>query len=120
MKCVKKGKEVQRVTDDEAVNLLKSGWVYCPKSHWKIIRDGKMRKDGTATSTESLDNVQVSSKKVEKLKTKGLKGQKVQKGQRHSKSKQKQFENINKETVGQSTNAGPDSSEKPNKNKSKS
>jgi len=40
MKCIKKGKQIQRVSDKEAAELVKGGWKYCPKSEWrKKVRD---------------------------------------------------------------------------------
>lgn len=36
MKCIKKGEEIQRVTDDKAKQLVEEhGWNYCPKHEWK-------------------------------------------------------------------------------------
>jgi hypothetical protein len=40
MKTVKKGKEIRRVSEKEAPQLVKSGWAYCPKGEWKTnVRD---------------------------------------------------------------------------------
>jgi hypothetical protein len=41
MKCVKKGNEIQRVSDEKANTMINSGWAFCPKSEWKVIRDAK-------------------------------------------------------------------------------
>jgi hypothetical protein len=35
MKCIKKDKEIVRVSDKKAVSLVNSGWDYCPKEEWK-------------------------------------------------------------------------------------
>ena len=35
MKTIKKGKEIKRVSDDNAAESTKNGWKYCPKSEWK-------------------------------------------------------------------------------------
>jgi len=36
MKCVKKGKEIKRVTDSKAIEMVEEhGWVYCPKHEFK-------------------------------------------------------------------------------------
>ena len=41
MKTIKKAKEIKRVTDLEAAELVKRDWNYCPKSEWKKVRDKK-------------------------------------------------------------------------------
>ena len=41
MKTIKRKKEIKRVTDLEATELVKEDWNYCPKSEWKKIRDKK-------------------------------------------------------------------------------
>ena len=37
MKTIKKGDEIKRTFDNMADELVKKGWVYCPKSEWKAI-----------------------------------------------------------------------------------
>jgi hypothetical protein len=40
MKTIKRGEEIKRVSDNEAITLVKEGWAYCPKSEWKQnVRD---------------------------------------------------------------------------------
>ena len=34
MKCVKLGKQVKRLPNEEAAKLVGEGWKYCPKSDW--------------------------------------------------------------------------------------
>jgi len=42
MKTIKKSKEIKRVSDDNAAELTKKGWKYCPKSEWREkVRDVK-------------------------------------------------------------------------------
>ena len=41
LNLVKKAKEIKRVTDLEAAELVKRDWNYCPKSEWKKVRDKK-------------------------------------------------------------------------------
>jgi len=42
MKCVKKGEDVQRVSDKKADKLVKQhGWEYCAKHLWKNKREVK-------------------------------------------------------------------------------
>lgn len=45
MKTIKKGEEVVRVTDEEAIVRVKNGFSYCKKTEWKkVIRDkGKVK-----------------------------------------------------------------------------
>ena len=38
MKTVKKAKVIKRVNDKQALELVKKGWKYCPKSEWKDLR----------------------------------------------------------------------------------
>jgi len=39
MKCIKKHGEIRRVSDSQAVTLVKdNGWTYCPKKEWKELR----------------------------------------------------------------------------------
>jgi len=35
MKCIKKGKRIERVSDKEAAESVREGWKYCPKSEWR-------------------------------------------------------------------------------------
>lgn len=36
MKCVKKGEQIKRVSDSQAIELVeKHNWNYCPKHEWK-------------------------------------------------------------------------------------
>jgi hypothetical protein len=44
MKSIKKGKQVKRVSDDEAAQQVKQGWKYCSKSEWRAFRDAKPKK----------------------------------------------------------------------------
>ncbi len=41
MKCVKTPESVVvlRVSDDEAFDMVKTQWTYCPKHEWKNYRD---------------------------------------------------------------------------------
>ena len=39
MKCIKRDGEVRRVSDDEAMAKVESGWSYCPKEEWKALRE---------------------------------------------------------------------------------
>jgi|GEM_PF-3126683 len=54
MKCIKKGEEIKRVKDIHAFELIEAGegWVYCPKSEWKL-KNGKSKKDETQANSNS-------------------------------------------------------------------
>ena len=45
MKTVKKNivGDIRRVKDTEAYQMVKDGWVYCPKSEWKKLRDANKK-----------------------------------------------------------------------------
>ena len=58
MKCIKKGDEIKRVQDKQALKMIKEGWGYCPKSDWK--------KKGRVLAKEDLPVAQ--EKKVKKSK----------------------------------------------------
>jgi len=72
MKCVKKGGEIQRVTDERASTMVKSGWAYCPKSEWKTTSrnatGGKKAQKVPAEKAEKADELKESSKKSDKSK----------------------------------------------------
>jgi len=75
MKCVKKGGEIQRVTDERASTMVKSGWAYCPKSEWKTTSrnatGGKKAQKvpaEKAEKAEKADELKESSKKSDKSK----------------------------------------------------
>ena len=43
MKTIKRKREIKRVTDLEATELVKEDWNYCPKAEWKKkVRDKKL------------------------------------------------------------------------------
>ena len=44
MKNIKKGKQIKRVSDEEAASQVKKGWKYCPNSEWRVFRDAKSKK----------------------------------------------------------------------------
>lgn len=50
MKNLKKGKEIQRVSEattqdrDKLKALLGLGWNYCPNNEWRAYRDAKLEK----------------------------------------------------------------------------
>jgi len=35
MKTIKRNNEIKRVSDKEAMKMVKCGWEYCPKTLWK-------------------------------------------------------------------------------------
>jgi len=44
MKTVKKAKVIKRVNDKQALELVKKGWKYAPKSEWKDLKKEKEEK----------------------------------------------------------------------------
>ena len=49
MKCVKKGDEIRKVSDNDAAQLVKdAGWSYCKREEWrKKVRDAGKKADAT-------------------------------------------------------------------------
>ena len=39
MKTVRRGEDVRRVSDENARQMVRDGWEYCPKRIWKEKRD---------------------------------------------------------------------------------
>lgn len=37
-KCVRKGKEVKRVGNEEAAELVRQGWSYCSKTEYRRLK----------------------------------------------------------------------------------
>ena len=62
MKTIKKGNSIKRVSDKEAMEMVRFGWEYCPKNLWK---EGRKKK----TKVEDLENEtnNMSDKKKRKL-----------------------------------------------------
>ena len=61
MKTIKRNSEIKRVSDKEAMHLVKFGWEYCPKNLWK---EGKNKKPVNDLNTETDA---MSDKKKRKL-----------------------------------------------------
>jgi len=38
MKTIKKNNQIKRVKDEDAMDMVKRGWSYIPKSEWKANR----------------------------------------------------------------------------------
>lgn len=81
MKCVKKGEEIQRVSNEEAADMVKAGWSYCGKEGWKVIRDANKKKN----PEKGPETAEKSEAPVED-----------KKGQKKSKYKQRSERNENK------------------------
>ena len=71
MKCLKKNEIVKRVQEQSVKGLINSGWVFCPKSEWKVAKAGK-------PSTSHDEAVVEAVKAVKKDKNKKVKKQKVE------------------------------------------
>lgn len=61
MKTIRRNNEIKRVSDKEAMNMVKFGWEYCAKEVWKENRKKKTVKN---LETEG-DNM--SDKKIRKI-----------------------------------------------------
>ena len=57
MKCVKKGGDIQRVSNEEADAMVKDGWSYCPKKEWRKVRDANKPKAPEAAKGEKSKKV---------------------------------------------------------------
>ena len=55
MKCVKKGADIQRVSDEKAADMVKDGWKYCPKKEWRKLRDANKPAKKTEKKATSED-----------------------------------------------------------------
>jgi len=61
MKTIKRGNEIKRVSDKEAIDMVKFGWEYCPKN---LFKEGKKNKP-VKNLDEEIDSM--SDKKKRKL-----------------------------------------------------
>ncbi len=61
MKTIKKGHEIKRVSDKEAIKMVRFGWEYCPKNLFKEGKKSRPIKD----LDEERDNM--SEKKKRKI-----------------------------------------------------
>lgn len=62
MKTIKRNNEIKRVSDKEAMQLVKFGWEYCPKNLWKEGRKKRKTTEGLENETDNM-----SDKKKRKL-----------------------------------------------------
>ena len=62
MKTIKKGSSIKRVSDKEAMEMVRFGWEYCPKNLWKEGRKKKTKVEGLENETNNM-----SDKKKRKL-----------------------------------------------------
>jgi len=65
MKTIKRGNEVRRVSEKEAMFFVRNGWNYCPKEEWKKVRGTNTKPKTEVEEVEVKDNV--SDKKKRKL-----------------------------------------------------
>lgn len=42
MKCIKLNEEIRKVSNEEAIDMVKKGWAYCAKSYYKKLH-GKVK-----------------------------------------------------------------------------
>ena len=69
MKCVKNSKEIKRVTDSKAEEMIKQGWIYCKKSDYKTYRKGKPEVVEAVVTEPVIEVVVPKVKKEKKFKT---------------------------------------------------
>lgn len=62
MKTIKKGNSIKRVSDKEAMEMVRFGWEYCPKNLWKEGRKNKTKVEGLENEANNM-----SDKKKRKL-----------------------------------------------------
>jgi len=75
MKTIKKGEQLKRVSDKDAMFFVKNGWEYCPKNLWKEGRKKRTKPvEGIETETTNM-----SDKKKRKLR-KEIKRKKYENG----------------------------------------
>lgn len=67
MKCVKKGEEIRKVTDQEAPIMVRAGWNYCSRKEWREKVRDKIKK------VEVKPKVEV--KEIKEVKSTDKKGQ---------------------------------------------
>lgn len=57
MKTIKKGSSIKRVSDKEAMEMVRFGWEYCPKNLWKEGRKKKRKPvEGVKTETDNMSD----------------------------------------------------------------
>ena len=62
MKTIRRNNEIKRVSDKEAMNMVKFGWEYCAKEVWKEGRKKRKTNEGIENETNNM-----SDKKKKKL-----------------------------------------------------
>lgn len=63
MKTVKKGKQIKRMPDGLAQEMVQRGWKYCPKSDWREkVRDAKPIETKKKVTKKDLKKKQKSLK----------------------------------------------------------
>lgn len=65
MKTIKRGDEIKRVSEKEAMYFTKNGWNYCSKEEWKTNRKIQTKPKVEVEELEVTDNI--SDKKKRKM-----------------------------------------------------
>ena len=65
MKTIKRGDEIKRVSEKEAIFFVRNGWSYCSKSEWKVNRKTQTKPKVEVEELEVTDNI--SDKKKRKM-----------------------------------------------------
>jgi hypothetical protein len=69
MKCLKKGKEIRRVSEEQVTSMVNAGWDFCSKTEWRVKRDGEKKSTGKSAEqpkSEKSEKKQKSSKAAPK------------------------------------------------------
>jgi hypothetical protein len=69
MKCVKKGSDIRRVSDQRSVKLVSEGYVYCPKTAWKKTSEKTCEEDEVVVK-KANPNKKAKGTKAEKAEAK--------------------------------------------------
>jgi hypothetical protein len=63
--CVKKDGKVRRVKRDKAVEMVATGWEYCPKSDWRASKAAKNREEAPKKKEKKVRKPRKVNKKKE-------------------------------------------------------
>jgi hypothetical protein len=73
MKCIKNASEVRKVSDEEAISMVKVGWAYCAKKEYKAVH-GKKKAEVKEVLQEGDEIIIKKSKPIKMSKEDRMKG----------------------------------------------
>jgi hypothetical protein len=107
MKCIKKGSEIQRVANEKADVMVKSGWAFCPKKEWKVLRDEKAAKSkAKRISAEKASGAEGAAEPKDSNKSRKS-NKKGERGPKHTSKYKKKNENKYEEKFEQFVSEAP-------------